>query len=136
MPPNVEYLSSVAKQAEQLRVDGNNYFKKERFGASIDAYTEVCFCFFQGFWVAACFHVCNFCCFSCLFIYLLSRFISRQLHYAPMFRCIGPTALSAISSASMIFGTLTCFVFSLHFFIIIIEKKAPLQQDVVLKFGV
>ncbi|ESW12695.1 hypothetical protein PHAVU_008G134500 [Phaseolus vulgaris] len=40
MPPNVEYLSSVAKQAEQLRVDGNNYFKKERFGASIDAYTE------------------------------------------------------------------------------------------------
>ncbi|KAK2996171.1 hypothetical protein RJ639_029478 [Escallonia herrerae] len=27
-------------QAEQLRQDGNNYFKKDRFGAAIDAYTE------------------------------------------------------------------------------------------------
>ncbi|KMS95710.1 hypothetical protein BVRB_005560 isoform A [Beta vulgaris subsp. vulgaris] len=33
-------FSSVAKQAEQLRQDGNNYFKKDRFGAAIDAYTE------------------------------------------------------------------------------------------------
>ncbi|XVE72691.1 hypothetical protein DITRI_Ditri11bG0059100 [Diplodiscus trichospermus] len=33
-------LSAVAKQAEQLRKDGNNYFKKDRFGAAIDAYTE------------------------------------------------------------------------------------------------
>ncbi|XP_057964969.1 E3 ubiquitin-protein ligase CHIP isoform X4 [Malania oleifera] len=32
--------SSVAKQAELLRKDGNNYFKKDRFGAAIDAYTE------------------------------------------------------------------------------------------------
>ncbi|XP_022759810.1 E3 ubiquitin-protein ligase CHIP-like isoform X1 [Durio zibethinus] len=33
-------LSAAAKQAEQLRKDGNNYFKKDRFGAAIDAYTE------------------------------------------------------------------------------------------------
>lgn len=33
-------LSSAAKQAEQLRNDGNTYFKKDRFGAAIDAYTE------------------------------------------------------------------------------------------------
>ncbi|XP_042015016.1 E3 ubiquitin-protein ligase CHIP-like [Salvia splendens] len=30
----------VAKQAEQLRQDGNTYFKKDRLGAAIDAYTE------------------------------------------------------------------------------------------------
>lgn len=34
-------LSAAAKQAEQLRKDGNVYFKKDRFGAAIDAYTEV-----------------------------------------------------------------------------------------------
>ncbi|KAL1162190.1 hypothetical protein V6Z11_A07G185900 [Gossypium hirsutum] len=33
-------LSAAAKQAEQLRKDGNIYFKKDRFGAAIDAYTE------------------------------------------------------------------------------------------------
>ncbi|XP_022771550.1 E3 ubiquitin-protein ligase CHIP-like isoform X3 [Durio zibethinus] len=33
-------LNAVARQAEQLRKDGNNYFKKDRFGAAIDAYTE------------------------------------------------------------------------------------------------
>ncbi|KNA18299.1 hypothetical protein SOVF_072220 [Spinacia oleracea] len=33
-------LSAVAKQAELLRQDGNNCFKKSRFGAAIDAYTE------------------------------------------------------------------------------------------------
>ncbi|XP_057534681.1 E3 ubiquitin-protein ligase CHIP [Amaranthus tricolor] len=32
--------SAVAKQAEQLRQDGNLYFKRDRFGAAIDAYTE------------------------------------------------------------------------------------------------
>ncbi|KAH6814421.1 carboxyl terminus of HSC70-interacting protein [Perilla frutescens var. frutescens] len=30
----------AAKQAEQLRQDGNTYFKKDRLGAAIDAYTE------------------------------------------------------------------------------------------------
>ncbi|KAE8712898.1 E3 ubiquitin-protein ligase CHIP [Hibiscus syriacus] len=33
-------LSAAAKQAEQLRKDGNIYFKKDRFAAAIDAYTE------------------------------------------------------------------------------------------------
>lgn len=33
-------LSAFAKQAEQLKKDGNVYFKKNRFGAAIDAYTE------------------------------------------------------------------------------------------------
>ncbi|KAF2284564.1 hypothetical protein GH714_027099 [Hevea brasiliensis] len=33
-------LTAAAKQAERLRIDGNNYFKKDRFGAAIDAYTE------------------------------------------------------------------------------------------------
>lgn len=33
--------SSATKQAELLRQDGNLYFNKERFGAAIDAYTEV-----------------------------------------------------------------------------------------------
>lgn len=37
-----EAVSPSAKQAEKLRQDGNNYFKKDRFGAAIDAYTEVC----------------------------------------------------------------------------------------------
>ncbi|XP_009617554.1 E3 ubiquitin-protein ligase CHIP-like isoform X1 [Nicotiana tomentosiformis] len=32
--------SAAAKQAEQLKLDGNNYFQKNRFGAAIDAYTE------------------------------------------------------------------------------------------------
>ncbi|KAK9161917.1 hypothetical protein Syun_002819 [Stephania yunnanensis] len=32
--------SSYAKQAEQLKRDGNTYFNKQRFGAAIDAYTE------------------------------------------------------------------------------------------------
>ncbi|CAA0842444.1 E3 ubiquitin-protein ligase CHIP [Striga hermonthica] len=31
---------AAAEQAEQLRQDGNTYFKKDRFGAAIDAYTE------------------------------------------------------------------------------------------------
>lgn len=35
-----QVVSSAAKQAEQLRQDGNTYFKKDRFGAAIDAYTE------------------------------------------------------------------------------------------------
>ncbi|XAR60912.1 Ubiquitin--protein ligase [Bertholletia excelsa] len=39
MAPTVA-VSSAAKQAEQLRQDGNNYFKKDRYGAAIDAYTE------------------------------------------------------------------------------------------------
>ncbi|KAF3435911.1 hypothetical protein FNV43_RR23003 [Rhamnella rubrinervis] len=39
MGPNVS-LSSALKQAELLREDGNFYFKKERFGAAIDAYTS------------------------------------------------------------------------------------------------
>ncbi|XP_027114080.1 E3 ubiquitin-protein ligase CHIP-like isoform X2 [Coffea arabica] len=32
--------AAVAKQAEQLRQEGNFCFKKDRFGAAIDAYTE------------------------------------------------------------------------------------------------
>ncbi|XP_027336884.1 E3 ubiquitin-protein ligase CHIP-like [Abrus precatorius] len=40
MGPDAGSLSSVEKQAEQLRINGNNYFKKYRFGAAIDAYTE------------------------------------------------------------------------------------------------
>ncbi|XP_059660057.1 E3 ubiquitin-protein ligase CHIP isoform X2 [Cornus florida] len=32
--------TGATKQAEQLRQDGNTYFKKDRFGAAIDAYTE------------------------------------------------------------------------------------------------
>ncbi|KAL2319328.1 hypothetical protein Fmac_028297 [Flemingia macrophylla] len=36
MGPN----AAAAKQAEKLRNDGNTYFKKDRFGAAIDAYTE------------------------------------------------------------------------------------------------
>ncbi|KAH7839027.1 hypothetical protein Vadar_033957 [Vaccinium darrowii] len=35
-----EAVSPSAKQAEKLRQDGNIYFKKDRFGAAIDAYTE------------------------------------------------------------------------------------------------
>ena len=34
---------SPAKQAELLKKDGNSYFKKDRIGAAIDAYTEVLF---------------------------------------------------------------------------------------------
>lgn len=33
-------MTGAAKQAELLRQDGNIYFKKDRFGAAIDAYTE------------------------------------------------------------------------------------------------
>ncbi|KAI8574199.1 hypothetical protein RHMOL_Rhmol01G0336300 [Rhododendron molle] len=33
-------VSTAAKQAELLKKDGNSCFKKERFGAAIDAYTE------------------------------------------------------------------------------------------------
>ncbi|PIN14004.1 Chaperone-dependent E3 ubiquitin protein ligase (contains TPR repeats) [Handroanthus impetiginosus] len=38
MSPTV--AGSARKQAEQLRQDGNSYFKKDRLGAAIDAYTE------------------------------------------------------------------------------------------------
>lgn len=41
MRPN----ASAMRQAELLRNDGNNYFKKNRFNAAIDAYTEVSFKF-------------------------------------------------------------------------------------------
>lgn len=34
-------INSAAEQAEQLKQDGNLYFKKNRLGAAIDAYTEV-----------------------------------------------------------------------------------------------
>ncbi|KAJ7961625.1 E3 ubiquitin-protein ligase CHIP [Quillaja saponaria] len=40
MGPNAGSLSWAAKQAEQLRINGNSYFNKDRFGAAIDAYTE------------------------------------------------------------------------------------------------
>lgn len=46
--------SAAAKQAEQLKQDGNNYFQKNRFAAAIDAYTEVrelYFILFFGFWI-------------------------------------------------------------------------------------
>ncbi|KAI8523313.1 hypothetical protein RHMOL_Rhmol13G0063700 [Rhododendron molle] len=33
-------VSTSAVQAERLRQDGNTYFKRDRFGAAIDAYTE------------------------------------------------------------------------------------------------
>lgn len=36
MVPN----AAVVKQAEQSRIDGNHYFKKKRYGAAIDAYTQ------------------------------------------------------------------------------------------------
>ncbi|XP_011089637.1 E3 ubiquitin-protein ligase CHIP isoform X3 [Sesamum indicum] len=39
MSPTVA-ASAAEKQAEQLRQDGNTYFKRDRFGAAIDAYTE------------------------------------------------------------------------------------------------
>jgi len=46
MGPN----AAAAKQAEKLRINGNTYFKKDRFGAAIDAYTEVFFfVFFFGY---------------------------------------------------------------------------------------
>ncbi|GLT64839.1 hypothetical protein SLA2020_373060 [Shorea laevis] len=35
-----ELSAAAAIQAEKLRKDGNSYFKKDRFGAAIDAYTE------------------------------------------------------------------------------------------------
>lgn len=40
-----EKMSAIvgSKQAEQLKQDGNSYFQKNRFGAAIDAYTEVFF---------------------------------------------------------------------------------------------
>lgn len=34
-------LAAAAIQAERLKSDGNDYFKRNRFGAAIDAYTEV-----------------------------------------------------------------------------------------------
>ncbi|KAI4356325.1 hypothetical protein L6164_000356 [Bauhinia variegata] len=40
MGPNARSLSPVARQAEKLKTDGNHYFKRDRFGAAIDAYTE------------------------------------------------------------------------------------------------
>lgn len=42
MSPTVA-ANAIAKQAEQLKQDGNFCFTKNRFGAAIDAYTEVPF---------------------------------------------------------------------------------------------
>lgn len=39
----METLSPEAKQAEQLKNEGNFCFSKDRFGAAIEAYTEVLF---------------------------------------------------------------------------------------------
>lgn len=88
MGPN----AAAAKQAEQLRIDGNSYFKKDRFGAAIDAYTEVSSKLFSTL------------------ISLLAKmktlglllicFVSRLSRSVPMFRFIGPIVLFAISNAS------------------------------------
>ena len=39
-------VKGVKVQAEQLKQDGNLYFKKNRLAAAIDAYTEVLFIIF------------------------------------------------------------------------------------------
>lgn len=40
MGPDASALAAAARQAERLRKDGNEYYRKNRFGAAIDAYTE------------------------------------------------------------------------------------------------
>ncbi|XP_030472744.1 E3 ubiquitin-protein ligase CHIP [Syzygium oleosum] len=40
MGPDAAALAAAARQAERLRKDGNEYYRKNRFGAAIDAYTE------------------------------------------------------------------------------------------------
>lgn len=41
MGPDAEALAATARQAERLKKDGNEYYRRNRFGAAIDAYTEV-----------------------------------------------------------------------------------------------
>ena len=57
MGPDAASLCAAAKQAEKLRINGNNCFKKDRFAAAIDAYTEV-FTFFQFHWLVI--EICGF----------------------------------------------------------------------------
>nr|ADE76424.1 unknown [Picea sitchensis] len=40
MAPGLDVPVNVAKQAEILKQDGNTYFKKDRLGAAIEAYTQ------------------------------------------------------------------------------------------------
>ncbi|XP_030532787.2 E3 ubiquitin-protein ligase CHIP isoform X1 [Rhodamnia argentea] len=40
MGPDAETLAAAARQAERLRKDGNECYRRSRFGAAIDAYTE------------------------------------------------------------------------------------------------
>lgn len=40
MAPGLDVPGNVAKQAELLKQDGNTYFKKDRLGAAIEAYTQ------------------------------------------------------------------------------------------------
>lgn len=85
---------AAAKQAEKLRIDGNSYFKKDRFGAAIDAYTEVFLGLLiytsDGTHVSAFFWNFN----------LLSYGSFRLLRCVLMFRSIGPTGLCATASGS------------------------------------
>lgn len=41
MGPGAAFTAAAARQAEVLRTDGNSFFGKHRYGAAIDAYTEV-----------------------------------------------------------------------------------------------
>lgn len=87
---------SVAKQAEQLKQEGNHCFVKNRFGAAIDAYTEV-FLFFCKFMLIVFPPSSSFN--SSFFLYSHPHF--RQLRFALTYPYTGPIGLCVTESASM-----------------------------------
>ena len=76
MRPGVSALSAEEKQAEKSKLEGNECFRKNRFQAAIDAYTEV-------FSIYVC--VCVIFIFFCLLIFfvLLFIFVAKAITLCP-----------------------------------------------------
>lgn len=110
-----------SKQAEQLKQDGNNYFQKNRFGAAIDAYTEVIFLLWmlgQNGWIFLFFYFFKF---FFGYLILLNALFFRLLLCALMFRYIGQIVLYVIGGGSMcffdlfLFGLMICWLMCLYY---------------------
>ena len=99
--------AAVAKQAEQLRQEGNFCFKKDRFGAAIDAYTEVNppFCIPRmNLHIYKCIHNPGTALSFILHFPPSFGWLFRRLHCALMWPYIGQIVLCVIGGASMYFS--------------------------------
>ena len=90
MRPGVSALSAEEIQAEKSKLEGNECFRRNRFQAAIDAYTEVFSIYIYVIFL-----------FLCLLIFFFLFFLPRRLRCALKFLFIGLIVLYAIENASM-----------------------------------